>query len=375
MNEHSQLDTRIRNYGATSEIDGYDTQSYGDETLDDQWQDESDIDNDNQSQRNQSSFVYWVWNRLKSSLRIIANVENLWDSDLELSIDQRRRNHLVVLFWFVILALSYAGERSTFKLLVDRTAPFRLLTVEAVTGAHALLLGIIVMTGYFLKTSSSKIKLGIPLIDVGIMALLDTLCILLVFVSGYRVPPTLTVILVQFTLPLTAFLTQFGHPDGMCSLARKSGQDTRRTRNANNGENGRHTSSTEPSPTTSALSSLANETCTADSELPPRTAVSGYGGLAKEHVWGSLILFFAVMFALLPAFVTLVDPNEFMYADSIPTRTAINTLLYVSSCIPAAIVTVCLTTLCDSMIGFYTHPFSFSFIKNTYSYSTNSQSI
>lgn len=351
MNEDSQLGTQIRNYGATSETDGYDTQSYGDDTLDDQWQDESDLEHDNQS-RNQSTqpSFYWVWERLKSSLRIIANVENLWDSDMEVSPDQRRRNQLVVLFWFFILALSYAGERSTFKLLVDRTAPFRLLTVEAVTAAHALLLGVIVMAGYFLKSPSSKMKLGIPLTDVGVMALLDTLCILLVFVSGYRVPPTLTVILVQFTLPLTAFLTQFGHPDGMCSLTRKPGQGDRGTLGTNgqrtntgrsNGRNSAVTSM-DGGQTISALSTLPNDACATDPSRYPmeRTAVSGYGGLAKEHVWGSLILFLAVMFALLPAFVTLIDPNEFMYADSIPTRTAINSLLYVSSCIPAAIVTV-----------------------------------
>ena len=334
MNEDSQTRTRIHNYGATSETDGYDTQSYGDDTLDDQWQDESDLEHDTQSnsQSDQSSF-YWVWDRVKSSLRIIANVENLWDSDMDVSPDQRRRNQLVVLFWFFILALSYAGERSTFKLLVDRTAPFRLLTVEAVTAAHALLLGIIVTAGYCLKSPSSKMKLGIPLMDVGVMALLDTLCILLVFVSGYRVPPTLTVILVQFTLPLTAFLTQFGHPDGMCSLARKPAQED---------NNGRGIDGALSSSPNDALSSLPNEACAIDPDRYPmeRTAVSGYGGLAKEHVWGSLILFLAVMFALLPAFVTLIDPNEFMYADSIPTRTAINTLLYVSSCIPAAIVTV-----------------------------------
>lgn len=279
MDESSE--PQIRNYGATTETDGDDTQSY--DTLEDPpWQDDEPADN----------YYFKLYQTLKNSLRIIANVENLWDSDTDVSPDQRRRNHLVVLFWFFLLALSYAGERSTFKLLVDRTAPFRLLTVEAVTAAHAVLLGLLVLAGSFWKTPT--VQLGIPLVHVGFMALLDTLCILLVFVSGYRVPPTLTVILVQFTLPLTAFLTQFINPARQIDIVVGSSDST----------------------------------------------VPGYGNLAKEHVWGSLILSLAVMVALLPSFVTLIDPNEFLYADSVPTRTAINSLLYVSSCIPAAIVTV-----------------------------------
>lgn len=64
--------------------------------------------------------------------------------------------------------------------------------------------------------------------------------------------------------------------------------------------------------------------------------LKGWGGLAAAHVWGSLILLAAVSLALCPAFFTIFNPEFFIYADAIPTRTAINTLFFVSSCIPAA---------------------------------------
>jgi hypothetical protein len=68
----------------------------------------------------------------------------------------------------------------------------------------------------------------------------------------------------------------------------------------------------------------------------PGGPLPGFGGLALTHVWGSLILFAAVLLALCPAFYAIADPDFFIYADTIPTRTAVNTLFYVSSCIPAA---------------------------------------
>ena len=91
----------------------------------------------------------------------------------------RRRSYFVVLFWFFILAGSYAAERSTFKLLVDRAGPFRLFSVEMVTGSHATMLGVwmIATKCYSARKDSSnnnnsnaqddKIPLGVPLIDVG----------------------------------------------------------------------------------------------------------------------------------------------------------------------------------------------------------------
>jgi hypothetical protein len=64
--------------------------------------------------------------------------------------------------------------------------------------------------------------------------------------------------------------------------------------------------------------------------------VEQMGGLSRTHVWGATIITSAVLLALIPAFYSIIDPSVFLYADPIPLRTAINTLVYVSSCIPAA---------------------------------------
>jgi hypothetical protein len=44
----------------------------------------------------------------------------------------------------------------------------------------------------------------------------------------------------------------------------------------------------------------------------------------------------AVLLALCPALYSIWDPDFFIYADTIPIQTAYNTMLFVSSCIPAA---------------------------------------
>ena len=84
------------------------------------------------------------------------------------------RNPKAALFWFLFLSISYAGERSTFKLLVDRVGPFRLFSVELILGGHALLTGIGIVLGHFLSNRSSSnengrngVGLGLPLADVG----------------------------------------------------------------------------------------------------------------------------------------------------------------------------------------------------------------
>ena len=86
----------------------------------------------------------------------------------------------------------------------------------------------------------------------------------------------------------------------------------------------------------------ANDTIPAAPPIPTTTTVNsderlpGWGGLAAAHVWGSLILFLAVSLALFPAFYSIAHPDFFIYADAIPTRTAINTIGFVLSCFPAA---------------------------------------
>ena len=62
----------------------------------------------------------------------------------------------------------------------------------------------------------------------------------------------------------------------------------------------------------------------------------GWGGLSLSHILGSVIISMAVLLALCPAIYSILDPAFFIYADAIPLQTAYNTMLFVSSCIPAA---------------------------------------
>lgn len=340
------------------------SQEEGDEDDEDGDSDEDDEDEDDDEEgdyllgmedeaRGPPHFCIRIWTAVKSAFFIIANVENLWDTPPDANQYMPRirlKRNLIVLFWFVVLSTSLATERSTFKLLVDRAGPFRLFSVEMVTGIHSLLL----LLGLSIScwTKQPQLPLGISVVDVGLMALLDTVALLLVFLTGVHVPPTLTVILVQFTLPLIAFLTQFVHPDGRCSCTRSNNNSES---NVSSHGNGRESSSTHPPMESSPL--FSNNTASSSpmsshygsaSSPPPRDGAGRTtageegrplhraGGLSAAHVWGSLIISIAVLLALLPAFYAIADPDFFIYADTIPIRTAYNTLLYVSSCIPAA---------------------------------------
>jgi len=265
-----------------------------------------------------SNIVIRVWSLIKGCFTIVVNVENVWDSPTtSQGREIRRRNHCVILFWFFILAISYTTERVSYKLLVDRSGPFRLLAVEVVTFTHALMVGCSMLVFAISRKDFTVQPLGIPMVDVGLMALLDTLNMLLVFLTGYHVAPTLTVILVQFTLPLTALISQVVHPDGYFNKC--SGQSRISDNNA-----------------ASAMVFEFNNAHTRDNNVGQ--PLPGSGGLSIEHISGSIIISLAVLLALCPSIYTLIDKDFFKYAttNEIPIQTAFNTILFVSSCIPAA---------------------------------------
>ena len=67
------------------------------------------------------------------------------------------RNRTAAIVWFVLLSSSYAFERSTFKLLVDRVGPFRLFAAELILGTHALLTALgMAMGRLYLRNSKDK---------------------------------------------------------------------------------------------------------------------------------------------------------------------------------------------------------------------------
>ena len=264
------------------------------------------------------SILIRIWALIKGCFTVVVNVENVWDSPTtSQGREIRRRNHCVVLFWFFILAISYTTERVSFKLLVDRSGPFRLFAVEVVTFIHALMVGCGMFVSAISRKDFSMQPLGVPVVDVGLMALLDTLHMLLVFLTGYHVAPTLTVILVQFTLPLTALISQVVHPDGY--FKKWCGQSSRQNDAA----------------ARTVVIEMNNAPVYDNNVGQP---FPGSGGLSIEHISGSIIISLAVLLALCPSIYTLIDKDFFQYVSTneIPIQTASNTILFVSSCVPAA---------------------------------------
>jgi CRT-like, chloroquine-resistance transporter-like len=268
-------------------------------------------------------FFLKIWKALKGVFLLVVNVENLWDSTTTAHGQEvhQRRNHCVVLIWFVILATSYTLERTSFKLLVDRTGPFRLLAVEMVTLTHAMMIGCGMLISAISRKDFTVQPLGLPVVDVGLMALLDTFSMLLMYITGYHVAPTLTVILIQFTIPLTALISQFVHSDGCFKRCCR-----RRQAESSPGQG----MAGEP---------RANTRTTAVQQIVDGNAgepLHGAGGLSIEHVAGSIIISLAVLLALCPSIYTLIDEEFFIYADEIPMQTAVNTLIFCGACIPIA---------------------------------------
>jgi hypothetical protein len=147
---------------SAEEIGSYDPEDGEFSIIGDVWDDDEDDENSIQSEK--PNLCLSFWKKVKSLVMVILNVENLWDSPDR---GASRKNHLVVLFWFFILATSYAFERSSFKLLVDHTGPFRLFMVEMVTFTHAFLVGLGMVISAFLRQDFKMQPLGIPIVDVG----------------------------------------------------------------------------------------------------------------------------------------------------------------------------------------------------------------
>ena len=188
-------DTAASGYGTASQTttpqEGYDELEEGSGRIEDYSSSDDDEDdewsNSNSSHQPPPGVARTSWNVMRSAFLLVANVENLWDSPVmnesgntnasnaaSSSALYRRRSYLVVFFWFLVLAGSYASERSTFKLLVDQAGPFRLFSVEMVTAVHAMMLGAgMILSNVYRnmsgepENSASKIPLGIPMVDVG----------------------------------------------------------------------------------------------------------------------------------------------------------------------------------------------------------------
>jgi hypothetical protein len=176
-NEETEMD--IPGNESTSLANEPDTRRYGSSTNTAKNQEEEDdMESHSYDEEDSSSYVsadLWqedkkvrivqrCWAGVRECFTTIANVDSLWD-DSKGTIT--RRNQLAVLFWFFVLASAYAGERSTFYLLVDRTGPFRLFAAVMITASHAVILGLGMLASTIYRRNFHFKALGIPVVDVG----------------------------------------------------------------------------------------------------------------------------------------------------------------------------------------------------------------
>ena len=163
--ETTSLATGNDEYGSLAKTsEGDDESGVEDSTF--AFGDDDDDEEEMDLEPRRGSCLYKVFLWIYGLFLVIANVDNLWDSPTH---RRTRKTRCVVSFWFTMLAIAYALERTTFKLLVDRTGPFRLFSAVVLTATHATLLSLgMVISRLVNKSWGRGFKaLGIPLVDVG----------------------------------------------------------------------------------------------------------------------------------------------------------------------------------------------------------------
>ncbi|CAN0023755.1 unnamed protein product [Ascophyllum nodosum] len=93
-----------------------------------------------------------------------------------------------------------ALERLTFKVMVDRMAPFRFVLAQAVALCYAVAVGMVILKRFAFSGARGSLE-GFPVWRLAIMAILDMLHLVPMIVAAADVAPTLTVLLLQCSAP------------------------------------------------------------------------------------------------------------------------------------------------------------------------------
>lgn len=126
------------------------------------------------------------------------------------------------------------------------------------------------------------------------MAILDSVQLVIAVISGSRVPPVLTAVLVHFTIPVSTFMKDLIYKN-------------------NNPQ----------------------EDHNINSDNHSQAAINA--SLTPQHVFGSTLIFISSILAVSPAILTLIYPALFPSKNVMANRSAWNILLFSTSCIPAAL--------------------------------------
>jgi hypothetical protein len=107
----------------------------------------------------------------------------------------------------LVLGLITTSERVTFKVLVDRVAPFRALLTVAVVVCYATVMLAVTSYKYLCTDEISAEMRKFPQAKIAGMAALDTLQLYSMMLSASAVSPAGTVLLLQASIPLTLLLS------------------------------------------------------------------------------------------------------------------------------------------------------------------------
>eukprot|EP00591_Stephanopyxis_turris_P014340 CAMPEP_0195535432 /NCGR_PEP_ID=MMETSP0794_2-20130614/44255_1 /TAXON_ID=515487 /ORGANISM="Stephanopyxis turris, Strain CCMP 815" /LENGTH=612 /DNA_ID=CAMNT_0040668571 /DNA_START=35 /DNA_END=1871 /DNA_ORIENTATION=+ len=317
---------------------------------------------------------------IQDTILILIRVDSVWDSpvitgegvasDGSISISGggtlssfnsgniSTRRKLGVLVWLSVLVLAYTAERYTFKVLVDRVGPFRLFAGEVLTGFHAMVLGMIIFVPGLVRRMLNRNQnreesvgfhqwklVNVPLADIGLMAILDSVHLLLALISGSHVSPFLTVMLVQLTIPLTICFTQCINKDGACGNicnAFASSEDDMVSL-------GPFENCDDMSRSVAASSTgMDDRSMHSNSQLAldlPNDNVNNFGGLSTQHLLGASIILFALLLILSPSILELIKPANLKAVlehdfPSTNCETAWNTIVFALSFLPHATSTL-----------------------------------
>ncbi|CAM9339678.1 unnamed protein product [Discosporangium mesarthrocarpum] len=129
--------------------------------------------------------------------RRLLERRNRWGDMCTYLTDGKRA--FIVLYCLTLIML-LAAERFTFKVMVDRMAPFRFVLTQAVSLCYFMAVGVVVIRKVKLQELSAHME-GLPKWKLLIMATLDLCHLVPMIVSATEVAPTLTVLLLQCLEP------------------------------------------------------------------------------------------------------------------------------------------------------------------------------
>ena len=149
--------------------------------------------------------------QLEQSPGIIKKPKATYFSQIKKSIIQWFLRYELIIAT-ILLVLSTASERVTFKVMIDRMLPFKFILIEIIFIFSFLIFSAITLfKTYYTKEITNQMR-KFPHSQIWIMALLDSIQFLGLVYSGVNVSPTMTVILMHASTLFVVAGSKFAFP-------------------------------------------------------------------------------------------------------------------------------------------------------------------